>query len=769
MALGDRLSDLVRVDKRRAFALSSAFVDLVRGDTNPVPLAIARRARAHAQRNLHRFREALRDYRVAARAFDRAGLRVESARTAIGTIDALMHLGRHAEAMRLGRRARGVFRAQGEWRRVARLDVNLANVLERMDRHRSALVRYRAAEAMFATEGAAADLALTRFNRAGALAALDRHREALPLLESSAAVWRERGMSAAYCQCRLALGSVLFRLGRLADAWAMLEEARQTAAALEDRALLATAALDQARVESMLNRANEALGRLETAIDGFTELAMHADRAEALVLRAALHARERRDTDADRDLDQAALLYRALRNRPRLTWVEYYRAVAHGLAGRRAEHRAGLERGIRAFARHGLHGAEAEARLALAEALTEDDLPGAARRLSSASRKGVGLGDPWFDYRRSLVRGRLLFQAGRFRESRGALERAHRCVQALRCALPLEVQRAFFLEDKQELFEYGLDLALGRGAASGHRRSSLPDQRAALLWSERAHAPRLRDVWNRPAGSSASSSAESASALEIARAREDLYWLDERERLGRGHIRSLLDVSTWARPNPESVTRGPARRRTQRKEAVSRLERLFHRLEMSTAQRFGLPVPREPDPRRIQAALAEDEVLLEYFVGRTAIHVLGVTRDGIEHRRLETPRTTSTRGCSACGGCGTAIVSPPSGPDTRTRSRAPRASCSRAWGVRCSIRWRRRSTGSGASPSCRIAGFVALPSMPSSIDRGRSRIAAPCATRSRDNRWPRLRLRGGRAARRWWSVRRRPSRRSPSRKPTRWP
>ena len=214
-----------------------------------------------------------------------------------------MHLGRHAEAMRLGRRARGVFRAQGEWRRVARLDVNLANVLERMDRHRSALVRYRAAEAMFATEGAAADLALTRFNRAGALAALDRHREALPLLESSAAVWRERGMSAAYRQCRLALGSVLFRLGRLADAWAMLEEARQTAAALEDRALLATAAaLDQARVESMLNRANEALGRLETAIDGFTELAMHADRAEALVLRAALHARERRDTDADRDL-----------------------------------------------------------------------------------------------------------------------------------------------------------------------------------------------------------------------------------------------------------------------------------------------------------------------------------------------------------------------------------------------------------------------------------------------------------------------------------
>src|SRR5262249_4023599 len=70
-ALGDQLSIVARTDKRRAFRLAAAFVEAVNATGAALPQAIAMRCRAHAHRNLHRFREAVLDYDVASRSFER--------------------------------------------------------------------------------------------------------------------------------------------------------------------------------------------------------------------------------------------------------------------------------------------------------------------------------------------------------------------------------------------------------------------------------------------------------------------------------------------------------------------------------------------------------------------------------------------------------------------------------------------------------------------------------------------------------------------------
>src|SRR5439155_12260130 len=91
--------------------------------------------------------------------------------------------------------------------------------------------------------------------------------------------------------------------------------------------------------------------------------------------------------------------------------------------------------------------------------------------------------------------------------------------------------RAFLFEDKQELFERALELANHEAASRepDARKGTPAAARAALLWSERSHMPRLRDLWSRDhATPGAPLALEADLELAISRAREDLHWLDDR-------------------------------------------------------------------------------------------------------------------------------------------------------------------------------------------------------------------------------------------------
>jgi CHAT domain-containing protein/tetratricopeptide (TPR) repeat protein len=615
LALGERLTDLCRTDRRQAHALASVFVEIARVSGTEAQLAVARRCRANAARRLGRFRQALRDFDAAIRAFEREGMRVEIARTGIGMIDALMHLGNTSDAIRIAQRARRIFARVGDEQRVARVDVNLSNIYRQLERHGDALRRQQAAEQVFERHGASTDLALTRFNRANSLFALDRYREALGVYDASAAIWRERGMTASSCECGLGLGNALFRLGRWTEAWSALTRAHDDAVALEDRALLATAAHDIARVEILLNRSESALARLDFAISEFDALTMRADQADALVLRARAHRRLGRHVHAETDLADAAARFEALGRTPSRWLVELQRAQTFCDSGQLHDGRSLLRRCVHAFARYRMPGPEIEARLSLAEASIETRPSEAARHLSRVGRQTRAVGDPWLDYRLALVRGLLSAHEGRLREARADYERAYALTQRLRRGLPLEVQRARFMEDKHKLFEHALE------ATVSGPRSNL---RLALLWSERAHVPALRDLRVREDHAAPGIPDEMRSiAASVSRAREDVYVLDEGERARRGRTQTtegIRPLNTWRR---------------KRAATVARLERLYHRLELRTAERLGRPAHREPDPLRIQAALRDDEVLLEYFVGDSSVHVMMARTGCIDHQRLK--------------------------------------------------------------------------------------------------------------------------------------
>jgi CHAT domain-containing protein len=614
LAMSDEIAGLTRGEPARALRLAQSFVELARATSDRATFAVARRCRGHVFRRLGQFRGALRDYDSARVEFERLGMRLEAARTAIGTVDALGHMGRGEEAHRLATKARTVFLRAGEEGRAARLDVNLGLLSERSGNPREALAAYRRAEAIFERQGAVTDLALTRFNHANALVSLDRYHEALALYRSCTRVWQSRGAAATLGRCQLAIGSVLFRLGRLDEAMGLLEETSEMAASLDDSELKATAALDQARVELLLDRLDSVGVRLDAAIRGFGSLAMHADQAESLGLRGSLRLKLGQAEEALADWRRAGEIYRGIGHQGGTAWADFWHAEALARLGRAGESRTLLRAALRPLQRRGSAVAELEARLLLAEQELKRRPREANRQLELVARRMRTLRDPWIAYRLSIARALLHRRVRAPRRARGELERAYAMARRLQSLLPWEALQAQWLGRRDEIFDLALDPELVPGTAPA---------RWMLLWSERARAPRTSLGGVTVAGGAGRAGAVSDPDLAAFEAtREEIHWLDARER-----SRRFVSPGT---PSAEASTRDLMAWRKKRTQALARLERHGKRLELRASRQGGLGIYSEPDPASIQRALADDEALLEFFVRDGEIVTLVVSRRALE-------------------------------------------------------------------------------------------------------------------------------------------
>jgi tetratricopeptide (TPR) repeat protein len=643
LALSDEIAGLSRSEPARALRLAQSFVELARATSDRATFAVARRCRGHMFRRLGQFRGALRDYDSARVEFQRLGLKLEAACTAIGTVDALGHMGRDEDARTLATKARRVFASAGEAGRAARLDVNLGLLSERSGKPREALAAYRRAEAIFQRQNAVVDLALTRFNHANALVSLDRYHEALALYRSSAEVCRSRGVTTTLCRCQLAIGSVLFRLGRLDEAMGLLEETSEMANSLDNPELTATAALDLARAELLMERLDSVGVRLDTAIQDFESLAMHADRAESLGLRGSLRLKLGQVEEALADWRRAGQIYRGIGHRAGAAWADFWHAEALARLGRVAESRTFLRSALRPLQRRGSAVAELEARLLLAEQEVKRRPQEARRQLELVAHRMRTLRDPWIAYRLSVARALLARRVGAPQKARRELERAYTVARRLQSLLPMEALQAQWLGRRDELFDLALDPELVPVAAPANRSARAATTSAArarwmLLWSERARAPRASWGGIADAGEAGQVGAD-ADLTAFQATREELHWLDARERARRfvspGDGRadaSTRDLVTWRR------------KRTQ---ALARLERHGKRLELRAARQGRLGTYAEPDPAAIQEALADDEALLEFFVRDREIVTFIVSRRAISaaasSHRLEESREAAVR------------------------------------------------------------------------------------------------------------------------------
>ena len=590
LAVGEALSEIGRADRKRALRLARRFVSLAAGWGNVAVLGVAKRAHAHSLRGLHRYAAALREYRASMKAFSRARLPYEGARTAIGLVDVFSNLSRYPEAVALATRTRRVFLRTGDERRASRLDVNLAHLYMRRDRSGLALARYRAAERVFERLGASLDLAVTRFNTANLLIELGSLRDALPYFESSAELWSARGSQSAHINCRLAQAGALIRLGRFDRASQMLEAAQQAVDELDEPMLQGMAALARARIALDLGRVDRAGGLFERAIDRFEHASMPWDKAETLVLRARWHRRAGRHPQAHHDLEQAIPLFEGIGQRSFAAWAGLERLRMLHSAPLPAPVRSRVKAALAEFRRAGRRVFEAEARLWLAEDGLARGVAGSREQLARVKRLLDRHPDPWLEQQWALLAARA---SRTWRMAMTRLERAATIADLLRARIPTEIFRASFSADQADVVEQAIELILEWSDRGSTER--------AFLWSERAHVPRLRTELG------PSANAHTDRLERLAERRAELDQLDAQ-----------------ARPN--------ARRRA---EVVASLQQLYEQIQVDASRDANQTRLGAAEVARLQRGMGPDETLIEYFVGRRGIHVFVVDRKRLQHRRLD--------------------------------------------------------------------------------------------------------------------------------------
>jgi len=352
---------LERVDRARALSprrgLEAARRALARpsATTGKVEQARLVRARAHALRLLGRHDEALRDYRVAAAAFTRAGEPLEAARCAIGAVDALMYLGRYAPARRMARAASARMNRAGERAAVARLLNNLANIEYRLDRPGAALALYARARRALAAGRAPDPAALGRVdaNRANCLAMKGQPKEAARLFGDARRAFERAGRKLDAAACDYGRANLLFLQHRYAEALfalAALEPAFDQLGAGDFRALLD---LDASEIYLRLGRPADAVTAAGQAGARATALGLRYERAKSLYFEGVGLASRGALPEARARLAQAARGFARENNRVWLGQCALARAECDLAAGRVASARRGGETAVREFRRAG--------------------------------------------------------------------------------------------------------------------------------------------------------------------------------------------------------------------------------------------------------------------------------------------------------------------------------------------------------------------------------------------------------------------------------
>jgi tetratricopeptide (TPR) repeat protein len=564
------------------------------------------RSRGHALRALGRHREAARDYEAASRRFVLAQLPVESARCAIGWIDALMYLGRDAQARRIAANALKRFERAGERAAAARLLNNVANLEYRLDRPVRALALYVRARRGLAGDSAA--VARVDANRANCMALRGRPGDAARLLVQARREFTRAGRIPDAAGCDYALAYLLFLQHRYAEALfalAALEPVFDRLGAEDYRLLLDT---DSAEIYLRLGQPSEAA----------TAAARAANRAEALGLR-----------------------YEGAKSC-------YFEGVAHAARGDFATARRRLVRAARAFARERNRIWEGQCELARAECdLAEGKPSRAAIRARRAARVFARSGDPIREGLALVLVGRSALTSGR--SARPELMRAR--ALARRPGATFLAFRVACLEGDQ---------AVAAGTPTPARRAygraiKIAESLAGRVQSELFRATdwtAWEDAYPRMVALEVAAGRPSRvfRALERARARA----FERIQPGGVGEVRPFVPRfearlrALACRIEARSFGRSPgaavpepwtAPQQQERREVARQLDRL----EREASGRRGSSPPATRTLAEVQGALGAGDLVLEYFVLPDRVGVFSIdARVASLHETLLTSRELAT-------------------------------------------------------------------------------------------------------------------------------
>ncbi len=605
--LKERVEALYRTDAQAADALADCVFHLAQQCADAESMALGHRAKGLAALAVGSSREAIAHYEAAERLYRQLGNEVERARVLRSMIDALMHLGRYDEALAAGRQAQEIFQRHGLRALAAQVETNVGNVYYRMDRNAESLEAQNRALRIFRELEDHEAVAVTEFNRANIFSNLNDLADAERGYRRALRFFRERGFRVREAQCLYKLAYLAYLRFRYSEALALFERVRALQLELGDRQWAALCTLSQTELLLSSNSWEEAAAQGTDAQRTLEELGLEYEATKAALFRglAAVHVRDFEQAEAL--LEEAGRRFREGGNEVFQGLTDVYRAELALLRDQPAV-ALGLSRGAaRLFARESLHAKEATARIVAARALRGLARPASARRQGFLALARVRRHpSAWVAYQAHHLLGVLEPDPERARRH---FDDALAAVERLRAHVVPDELRASFHRDKVSLYEdYARLLLSGSGAARIE---------AAFEVVELAKSRKLSDLTARPP-----LEAETADGLQSSVANAELR--RELEELN-GVYRLLNDAELTGRPQ----SAGDALRR-EIDEREARLSLWFRRVELARSQELAASPGSEREVLpRVQATLAPDEALVEFFVLDKVVRAFVVRAEGI--------------------------------------------------------------------------------------------------------------------------------------------
>ncbi len=558
------------------------------------------------------YAEAVAHYDAAAAIYAEHDRPVDQARTQIGKVWALGGMSRYQEAAETGAWAAAILEAHGAWALLARLTSNLGIIHSRQGDEIAALAMFEQARAAYLELGELdnPNLASAELNCAVALRALGRFDEAIAGAQRARTLFLASHQSIEATRALQCVAGVHVMQGHYTQALNELDQVKAEYLA-DDRvydALITTMLTGDCLLQ--LRRFEQALALYAEMRDRFAARGSSHEVAQCLLMEArALEGLHHLD-ESWQMLEQARILYSDENNTFGCIYAELQQAelemrrgragVAAQQASACAERLAQIERPLE----------EAYARLVAGRArLAAGELDEAARQVLLAQRLGQAHTIPMVTYHCHHLQATIAAAQGDPAAALSSLDQAIEGLEQLRGRLMLEF-RAGFVEDKQSVYADAVRLCV---------ESEQPA--AAFTYAERAKSRALVDLM-----------AGQISLQVQARHPNDQALVDELTALRAA--RDRLEWR-WASDDTDQAdilavrSAGLAADQQNAAELERRITELWHRLLTRNAAYATDAALWQTRVEPVQPLLADDTLLIEYFMAGDDLLLFLVTHDDV--------------------------------------------------------------------------------------------------------------------------------------------
>ncbi len=589
--------------------------------------ALGLMARGDALRRMDRDQDALPFLDAAGGEFLAMGDEVGWARTRIGRVSACLRLNRTGEALRDAAAAREVFVRYGKLLRAGQIDVNAALINYELGQYDQALRLFDRAIETYALQGEGVDLyvARARGNKAITLAAQGRFREAVALHEQARSTFaNHRSQEVAVAREELNIAQISAAQGHYSQALLLFNRSR---AIFQNHTMLLEAAevAQQTCVCLLrLNRAQEAYELAGETVTYFRNSPSNRHNLAHSLMYEAEAAMLKGDVrDAEEKLREAGVIleeigFMGLAARVRLLQAELYFADGQLAASlRETRYVADVfaeQEALPQLARASI--LQARIMFIQGDAPTAHDL--CIQALDIA--RGQGLLD--LKCRCDALLGQIAERSGDLEEAARYYGQAIEGIDEVQGHLVLD-ERSSFLEDKGEVYQRAVILALKRGSK---------DQ--ALVYVEKAKSRVLGDYLrnNIDIRLRAGDKAGEAILEDLARLREEQAWYSSIVY----ETENEANLSDTAIIRIRSMKPGQARQEMQKRER--KIEQLLEQMQLRLAgDLVARPRTQWNDTlvTDLGRKLSPQSLLLEYYLAGQDLYIFQLARGSIEVHCVE--------------------------------------------------------------------------------------------------------------------------------------